>query len=308
MLFSKKSIGVEICGNAVQMAVVEKDRTAVRLVGQTAAAVPAGLLKFGMKDPNVLDVPGLVAIVRDAYLRLLTKETTISLSLPETIGRVMLVDVETRFKNKEEGKEIIRWKLKKNFSFNINETHLDYQVLEEKEDGAMSLLVSIVSRQVISQYEEVFLQAGLEPKYIDFSGFNLYRLFANRLVITDNVTFFSYYGGIFTMMVFYGGTLVFYRSKDIPKGTFEINRIFREINNSQLVFQDRFPGFTANEVFCFAHGEDAEAFRSVVSDAIGTEPILLDVSRAVATQNGIAADRNVLLSLSGAIGAAMRTF
>ncbi len=290
------------------MAVVEGSRQSLSLTACNTAPVPPGMLKFGMKEPNVLNPSAFVAIVRDTYLRLLSKTEVVSLSLPESTGRVMLMDVETRFKSKDEGKEIIRWKLKKNFSFNINETHLDYQVLDERDDGAMSILVSIVSTNVITQFEDLFIQAGLEPKYIDFTGFNIYRLFTNRLSLTENVTFFSFYGGIFTMMVFYGEVLVFYRSKDISQGAFEPNRVFREINNSQLVFQDKFPGFSANEIFCFAAGDEAESFRGVVGDAIGAEPILLDVSRVVASRNSLATDRRLLQSLSGALGAAVRTF
>lgn len=290
------------------MTALEGGQNIRAITAYAMAPVPADVLKFSMKEPNVLNPSAFVGIVRDTYLRLLTKGAGVSVSLPETIGRVMLMDVETRFKSKDEGKEIIRWKLKKNFSFNITETHLDYQVLDEKEDGAMSLLVSIVSTPVITQFEDLFIQAGLEPKYLDFTGFNIYRLFSDRLSLTENVTFFSFYGGIFTMMVFYGEVLVFYRSKDISQGIFEPNRLFREINNSQLVFQDRFPGFSANEVFCFAAGEDTESFRSAVSDAIGAEPILLDISRVVTSRKGLATDRKLLQSLTGALGAAVRDF
>ncbi|WP_041267149.1 type IV pilus biogenesis protein PilM [Geotalea daltonii] len=308
MFFSKKAIGVEVSGEAIKMAVVDGSRNSLSLAAYNATPIPHDLLKFGMKEQNVLNPSAFVGIIRDAYLRLLTKETVISLSLPETTGRVMLVDIETRFKSKEEGKEIIRWKLKKNFSFNLSETHLDYQLLEEKDDGAMSLLVSIIAKPVITQFEELFLQAGLEPKFIDFTGFNVYRLFSNRLSVTENVTFFTFHCGIFTMMVFYGEVLVFYRSKDLSPGIFEPNRLYREINNSQLVFKDKFPGFSANEVFCFAAGEDAESFSGVVSDAIGAEPILLDVSRVISSQSGVATDRRLLQSLAGALGAAVRDF
>jgi len=37
----------------------------------------------------------------------------------------MLLDLETRFRSHEEGAGIIRWKLKKHSSLDIQETHLD---------------------------------------------------------------------------------------------------------------------------------------------------------------------------------------
>lgn len=306
MFFPKKSIGIEIAGDEIKMAVVSSGRNGVRLDAYNTAPVPAHVLKVGMKEPNVLDPAAFVRILRDSYLRLLTKTNTACLSLPESTGRVMLMDVDTRFKSKDEGKDIIRWKLKKNFAFNINETHLDYQVLDQKDDGAVSILVSLTSKNVITQYEELFLQAELEPKVIDFASFNVYRLFSARMSVSENCIFLSFYSGIFSMLVFYGGILAFYRSKEIPHGVFEPSRVFREINNSQLVFKEKFPGFTAEEVFVFTNPEDSESFQHVVDEAVGMEPVMLDVSRVLSINNGLSSGRSDLQSLAAALGAAMR--
>lgn len=306
MLFPKKALGVEICSEGIKMALVEGRQNALRLDAYTASALPADAIKFALREQNVLTPSLFVDVIRETYLRLLTKTKHVSVSLPDTTGRVILMDLETRFKSRDEGADIIRWKLKKSFPFNISDAHLDYQLLEEKDSGEISLLVSIIARQVVNQYEDLFVEAGLEPNCIDFTTFNLYRLFSGRLSISENTAFMTFYGGMVTILVFYAGVLSFYRSKEIPGGTLEINRAYREINSSLLVYQDMHPNHTINEVFCVATGDDAEAFRAIVGEATGLEPILLDVNRVVSAKSGLIVDRVTLHSLTAALGAAVR--
>lgn len=129
MLFPKKALGVEICSEGVKMALVEGRQNALRLDAYTASALPADTIKFTLREQNVLSPSVFVNVIRETYLRLLTKTKHVSVSLPDTTGRVILMDLETRFKSRDEGADIIRWKLKKSFPFNISDAHLDYQLL-----------------------------------------------------------------------------------------------------------------------------------------------------------------------------------
>jgi type IV pilus assembly protein PilM len=217
---------------------------------------------------------------------------------------VVLLDLEARFRSREEGLDIIRWKLKKSFPFDISTVHLDFQTLAEKENGSVSLLVSLISRPVVTQYEELMVEAGLEPKFLDFTSFNLYRLFSPRLELSDNGAFVTFYRGALTVLIFYAGILSFYRTKETVR---EAHNLYREVNSSFLVYGDRHPGHAVTEVFCMAGTDDAEAFRSLVAEASGLEPVLLDLERMVNLARGVVLDRPALHALAGALGAAVRS-
>lgn len=305
MLFSRKALGLEVGQEGVKLALVGGTREMFRLDASGTAAFPADTIKFSLKEPNILNPSAFVAGVKETYLRLLTKVERVSVSLPDSIGRVMLVDLETRFKNKEEGANIIRWKLKKSFPFDINDAHLDYQVLLEKESGEISALVSLISRNVLHQYEELLAEAGLQPSHIDFTSFNLYSLFTKRLDIAENAAVLICYADIVSILIFYGGVLTFYRAKEVSGGMREANRVFREINSSLLVYTDKFPLYSISEVFYITSHFDAEAFGSVVAEAMGQEPVLLDLSRVVEQADG-SVDKNNLYSFAAALGAATR--
>ncbi|HEY6874435.1 MAG TPA: pilus assembly protein PilM [Geobacteraceae bacterium] len=279
---------------------------APRLDAYGAATFPPETLKLSVREANVINPASFVSIIRGTYLKLLAGTSRISVSLPDAIGRVVLLDLETRFKTRDEGADMIRWKLKKHFPIDINEMHLDYQVLQERDSGEISMLVSLISRQVLNQYEELLAEAGLEPNRIDFTMFNMYRFFSGRLEIAENAALMAWHDGMISIMVFRNGLLDFYRSKELSGTLNGMNRIFREIDSSFLVYKEKQPGYSLNEVFCIAPHDDAETFRAVVAEATGVEPVLLDTERIVSRKEGISIDAKTLHPLTAAMGAAVR--
>ena len=304
MLMFKKGLGIELSGQGLSFARVACGQT-LRLEAGLSLPFPPGTLQLSRREPNVTAPQAFVAKVREAHLRLLTKERSVSVSLPDATGRVVLLELEARFKNREEGLEIIRWKLKKSLPFDISTVHLDYQILAERESGGVSLLVSLISRPVVTQYEELLIEAGLEPKFIDFTSFNLYRLFSSRLELSDNGALVTFYAGALTVLIFHGGVLCFYRTKEAAG---EAQNLYREVNSSFLVYGDRHPRQAVTEVFCLAGVTDAEAFRSLVAEASGLTPVLLDLERVVTRPAGLGLDGAGLYALAGSLGAAVRSF
>lgn len=306
MLFAKKALGLEICNDGARIALVEGKRTMPCLTAFGTASFPADAVKFSLRENNVLNPAAFVAAIRELYLKLLTNVRQVCVSLPDSTGRVLLLDVETRFKSRDEGAEIIRWKLKKNFPYDVNEAHLDYQVIQERETGEISLLVSLISRQVVRQYEDLLVEAGLEPNRIDFTSSNLYHLFAQRLELAANSFLISCHGGVLGIQIFYDGMLEFWRAKELPGRNPDTNRVFRELNSSFLVHQEKYPSHSSTEAFCIYSGDDADAFCALVTEATDLEPVLMDVERAVIRGKGVSVDKKTLRELTAALGAAAR--
>ena len=303
MLMTKKGLGLELSNNGLSFSVAAGGKT-LGVESGLSLAFPPGTMQLSRREPNVINPQAFVATVREAHLRLLTKARTVSVSLPDATGRVVLLDLEARFKNREEGLDIIRWKLKKSLPFDISTVHLDYQTLAEKENGSVSLLASLISRPVITQYEELFIEAGLEPKFLDFTSFNLYRLFSQRLEMSDNGALVTFYAGAMTVLIFFGGVLSFYRTKETVG---DAQNLYREVNSSFLVYGDKHPGQAVTEVFCMTGSSDAEGFRALVAEASGLEPVLLDLERTVSQAPGLGLNREALHALAGSLGAAARS-
>jgi type IV pilus assembly protein PilM len=306
MLFHKQSLGLEIAASGLKMVIAGGKRDFPRLDSFSTGTLSAETLHCSFKELNILDTVRFTSKVRETHAKLLSKQTRVSVSLPDTVGRVMLLDLETRFKNREEGADVIRWKLKKSFPVDTDSLHLDYQVLRENEAGRIVTLVSLISTRVVTQYESVLLEAGLEPDKIDLTTFNLFRLFSKRLELAENAAVICFFEGRVSITVFNDGILGFYRAKDLPGGVFTADRVYHEINSSLLVYKDNYPGHTFNEVFCASTTLVGEDFIALVAETTGQEPTLLNAGDFVARKDGINCDIMALQNLAPALGAAMR--
>ena len=105
-------------------------------------------------------------------------------------------------------------------------------------------------------------------------------------------------------LIFFGGVLCFYRTKEAVG---EAQNLYREVNSSFLVYSDSHPGQAIDEVFCMADPADAEGFRSLVAEASGLEPVLLDLERMVTQGPGVGLGKPALHALAGSLGAALRS-
>lgn len=306
MLFAKKNIGMEVTPAGVACALVGGREESPRLERLAFRPFNEGTMHVSLRDLNILEPQLFSERLREAHALLLHRSTRVSVSLPDGVGRILMLDVEGRFKNRSEGLDIIRWKLKKSMPFDVAETHLDYQVLRVRENGDMSLMVALVARPVIEQYEEAFMAAGLAPVGIDLHAFSLCRAFQRHLDLLENVAMVAFYAHTLGIVVLHDNVPEFLRFKDLAGSEVLDSRVFMEINNSILVWQERFPDRSLQKAVCIAAPDVASGFCDMVGEALGLEPALLEIKSAVTPSDDAPGDQQSLFPYSAAIGAAMR--
>lgn len=305
-LFRGPAVGFEISPIGIRAVVLGGRRSLPVLERFVSVPYRTEIIRSSHREQNVLDPAAFVAAVREAYDGLSTRQRRISLSIPDQAGRVFLLDLDAPFKTKREGVDLIRWKLKKSFPFPIQDAHIDFEFVAEKETGELTVLVSCIALNIVHQYEDLLIEAGIQPYQINFAAFNIFRLFATRFAMGERKTYASWFGGMLSLYVFSEGKVFFCRSKEIHGNRMDVNRIYREINSSLLVYRDKNPGLVLEEVYCVSTLEDSEAFVPLVGEVTGLEPITLDISKAI--QLGEAKpDRLTLVNLAAATGAAMRS-
>jgi type IV pilus assembly protein PilM len=306
MIFSQNAVGLEICREGMRFSSISARKNTVSLDGYIISPLQPGTLKLSHREPNVTDPGAFVDGVRSSFLRLLAPVSRVSVSLPDTVGRVLLLDLETRFKSRDEGADIIRWKLRKSGFQDVQEMHLDYRTLGERETGEVRALVSMISTQVVNQYEDLLGEAGLEPNIIDFTSFSICRFFSERLDTEGTLLFVSCYGALFSMFIVSGGTLEFYRCKEIPPGDGEAVRLYQEITNSLLASREKNSGKTPDRAIFVAARHRVEELGSIISEAAALDPVWLDFRNVVVPGSGITLDQETAFLLTGSVGAALR--
>lgn len=307
MLFATKLIGVEINTQGVVCALTGGSAASPRVERVSGESFPPGTLQASFREQNILDPDSFVAGLKSAYNQLLCRSDRVAVSLPEAVSRIMLLDLEGRFKSRAEALDLIRWKLKKSIPLDSADTHIDYQQLTVRENGDLALLVSIASRTVISQYEDLILKAGLSPARIDCNIFNLCRLFDRRLTLQEDCILIAFYANTLSIVAFSEGIPEFIRIKDLSGTLATDGRVYMEINSSLLVYKERFPDRSGQTVFCVASPEVAQSFMPMVAEAAGLTPVLLETKAVITPGNFAPGDQSRLFPCTAAIGAALRS-
>ncbi len=306
ILFRNRSVGVEISPRGVFFALAGREATSVRLERVAARPFAPGAVRVSLREANILDPQAFRDRLVEAHAQLLHKGTRLSVTLPDAVGRVLLMEVEGRFKSRGEAIDIIRWKLKKNMPFDPADTHLDYQQLTVRENNEMLLLVTLVSRGVITQYEDLMVAAGFSPAHIDLNVFNLYRSFERHPGLPRNCSLISFFGGSLSIMMMNEAVPEFFRIKDLAGTPADDNRVYREICNSVLAYRERFPERAPNKALCIAAPDVRRGFCEMVGEATGCETLPLDVTATVKPSGDAPADQQTLFPFTAAIGAALR--
>lgn len=306
MFFQGKSLGLELHqhGFAWVLASGSSDSPVIERYDTFSSAEE--ILKPSIKEQNLTNSAALGAKLSESWLKLLTDTKRVSLSIPDLSGRVMMLDMESPIKSKEEGLDQVKWKLKKSFPVELSELHLDYHLLKTSEEGVSTLLVALASRNIITEYEELLLSLSLEPAKIDFAAFNLYRLFARRLEVSEQLAFLMSYRGILSVMIFQDGILDFHRSKFLSAALSDPVRLYREVNSSLLVYSDSRGGWKPQKLFYYAPPAERPLLKSVIAEATGAEPIAVDTDAFIGSSRQ-KVDSSVLPDILSALGAASRS-
>ena len=307
MLFASNLIGVEISPQGVTCALTGGSAASPRVERVAFAPFPPNTLQISIREQNVVDPEAFLAGLKSAHNLLLCRSPRVAVSLPDATCRIMLLDLEGRFKSRAEALDLIRWKLKKSIPLDSADTHIDYQQLTVRENGDLALLVAIASRTVISQYEDLFTQAGLSPARIDCNTFNLCRLFDRRLSLHDDCILISFYGSTLSIVAFSQGIPEFIRSKHLSGTLATDSRVYMEINSSLIVYKERFPDRSAQTIFCVAAPDAVQNFLGMVAEATGVTPLLLETKGTVTPGNSAPGDQIRLFPCTAAIGAALRS-
>ena len=165
---------------------VEIDRThvaAARLLLRGSQAVitahaserlPAGLVVPGLLTPNIADVPALAQVIRGAVTQLGgSKPTRVSLVVPDTVAKVSLLRLENVPSKASDLQEIVKWQVKKTAPFPMEQAVVSIAPGALSAEGASEFVVSIARAEVIHQYEQACVMAGLHPGLVDLATFSV---------------------------------------------------------------------------------------------------------------------------------------
>jgi Tfp pilus assembly PilM family ATPase len=165
---------------------VEIDRThvaAARLAMRGSQAVitahaseplPAGMVVPGLMTLNIPDVPALAQVIRGAVAQLGgSKPARVALVVPDTVAKVSLLRLDKVPSKAADLQEIVKWQVKKTAPFPIEQAAISIAPGALSADGASEFVVSLAKTDVIHQYEQACLMAGVHAGLVDLATFSV---------------------------------------------------------------------------------------------------------------------------------------
>ena len=301
-MFGRNYIGLEVRRSGLRAVLLKRRGRRRILCGGQTLQLSEGVVLPTAREPNVTDPELFVTCLKDVLIPLAGREERIALCLPDAAGHVFLLDVDTQFKNRQQGIDMIRWQIKEILPANFRKLELDFQVLTERESGYRRVLVSVIDRDIRRQYEELLSAAGFSAALIDFQSLQIYNCYQSKVDFGSDFIFVSLNQRQLNLLVVQNGVLEFHRSK---AGMEDAEQVFQEINRSLVSYRSSHSSLARAIVFLQTDWEDVETLNLAVASAFEHEVQLLPSPLATLTgQEKLNLSATDASGMAAAIGAA----
>lgn len=261
-------LGLEIRQQELRAIAVQRRGKNIALAGGRTLALADAVLQPAFKVANVLAPERFVVALKEILDPLAKRENRIAVSLPDRSGQLFLVELETPFKHRAEGIELLRWHLKDKLPAPPKRLALDFQVLEENEAGHKRILAAVIDQDVLSQYESLFEQAGYAATMIDFHSLALYSAYRNKVDLGEDFILVGVDDCQLSILVFVNRILDFYRAKETSR---EPRKVFQELSRSLVNYRNTQPAFSRMAVYLHSDWQDQDTLFAAVSSAFDQE-------------------------------------
>lgn len=245
---------------------------------------------------------GAEQVFKEMFLALDVKEKDLGVALPDPLATVSFVELPSTAGGHKETEQMIRWRLKNKVPYDINEARLAYQILNRNKETEKKLLVLTVPEAVISPLETYLGRLSIKPKQIGIASFLLSNLFSRIIEPLPDLALIFTFGDYFTVMVFQGPKLAFYRSKLVVSGGEDQ---LPSIYTTFLYYNRLNPKTRIKKVFLFSTAEAPEEQRETLAEALQAEVELLDMAQALELDRDSPLKWDRLETLGPAVAAAL---
>ena len=269
------------------------------------ATLPAGAILPGITEANLAQSAEIVTAIRAVLTRVETRGRAANMVVPDAAVRVFLLDFDTFPTRREEVIPILRFRLRKSVSFDVEHAALSFQVLSEgssRTESPWKILAILMPGAVRDEYEAVARAAGLEPGVM--LPASLATLCSLQSQQAELVAFHSIHN--LTIVIVSGSDFLLYRSSDLPAETAAHGtEIQRAIAVACAFFEDTLRA--APSRLLYAGALPAPEFAAILAESSTAEssftvdPIIdLDATPGLAGDNLSGLASAVVATLAGA--------
>lgn len=180
---SKGLIGLDIGSSAIKLVELKKLKgdNKWKLVNLGMASLSPEVIVDGSIMDGTVVVDAIVQLFSENKIK--SNDVAISVSGHS----VIIKKITMAYMSDEELAESIRWEAESYIPFDIDDVHLDFQVLDDEDrgDGNMDVLLVAAKKEKVSEYLSVVQQAGKNPVVVDVDSFALQNALSGNYELSD---------------------------------------------------------------------------------------------------------------------------
>lgn len=281
------------------------------LVAHRSAPMPEGARPTSIFRPTLGSTAEIVKSVQGLFEATATKPGRVSIVMPDNLAKVSIVSLPEAPASRKQLDEIVRFKLRRAIPFRLEEARITYQALPGAGQG-VDILVVVMRRFAVEQYEGILTSAGARPGLVDLSTPNLLNLARGRVAAMNgdgDVAVLNCAVGYFTLVIQRNGRVIFFRSKSLPDdidpdadGAGGI--LGREISHSLAYYREKLAGENLERAIVRSASIAPEMVEARLAEAGFTQVERLDPAPSLQLADGLRLDAGVAQRIAPAVGAA----
>ena len=309
------SVAVEIDRRDLVLVRVKRRRRGLpELEAHQVRPMPDRVVGASIFRPNLGAPEELARKARELFEATGTRPGRVSLILPDNLAKISIVSLPERPASRAQLVELLRFKLRRSVPFRLEDAMMSFQVLPG-EGAGVAVLVAVMLRSVVEQYERVLEAAGARPGLVDLCTPNLVNLCRHRIQEVSaqggDVALLNAAASYFSLLILRGGSLIFYRCKsygsgedDGPTAASEA-MVSREIAGSISYYREKLGGEGLAAVLVRS-GERPVGDIAAILERLGIDAVEpIDARDAVALPGGGRLDLALAQRIAPAVGAAL---
>jgi Tfp pilus assembly PilM family ATPase len=304
---SPPDVAVEIDRTHVAAARLAMRGTQAVITAHASEALSPGAVVPGLLAPNMPDVPAIAGAIRHTLSQLGgTKPTRVALVLPDTVAKVSLLRLEKVPSKAADLQEIVKWQVRKTAPFPMEQAVLSIVPGALSPDGASEFVVTIARSDVIHQYEQACVMAGVHAGLVDLSTFSVINsILGSASAPAGDWLLVHVTDTYLTLAVVRDRALLFFRNRsEEGEGT-----LADLIHQTAMYYEDRLHGSGFARVVIAGAARlpsGAESVRRDLEQRLRINVEAVDPRGAAALQDRIAASPELLDVLAPLVGMLLR--
>ncbi|MEZ5420143.1 MAG: pilus assembly protein PilM [Vicinamibacterales bacterium] len=299
------SVAVDVSPERVAVVRVERRGRAAAVAAHGVEPLPPGAVSGALATPNMSD-PRLVATAIERAMSTAGARTDrVSLVVPDSIARVSIVRFESVPQKSGDLDELVRWQVRKTTPFPLDDAVVGYTPGASM-PGSHDFIVTVVRRDVVSQYERACEMAGAHAGVVDLATFNVVNAVlagAGRepagdwLLVHAAPTYVS-------LAVLRDGYLIFYRTR----GEDAEGSVADLVHQTAMYYEDRLQGRRFARVLISGGSSvaGADVLRRELSERLGLDVAPVDPFHSATPGARLGASPSLADALAPGIGILLR--